>query len=256
MRVTIAGSGNVAESLARAMSRAGVDVVQVYARNETRGREVAGIAGSRWCGRAEELLPTDIVIIAVSDGAVAEVAASLPANGETIVAHTAGSVGLDAITAEHKAVFYPFMTFTAGREVDWRNIPLFLEASDAATLDAVHSLAERLSDRVGEADAVLRARIHLAGVFVNNFANAMFACASEIVRDAGLDFGVLEAIIAETAAKAVASGDPSSVQTGPAVRGDSATLDRHRALLAGNTELTDIYDKISEYIWQRKISRR
>ena len=57
MNVIIAGSGNVAESLARAMSRAGVEVVQVYARNETRGREVAGIAHAQWCGAAEELLP-------------------------------------------------------------------------------------------------------------------------------------------------------------------------------------------------------
>lgn len=256
MKVTLAGSGNVAESLARAMSRAGVEVVQILARNETRGREVARIAGARWCASAAELLPADIVIIAVSDGAVAEVAASLHAGDGTIVAHTAGSVGLDAIPAARRAVFYPFMTFTAGREVDWRNIPLFLEASDAATLAEVRALAERLSDRVGEADAALRARIHLAGVFVNNFANAMFACAADVVRDAGLDFGVLEAIIAETAAKASASGDPSSVQTGPAVRGDAATLERHRALLAGRADLRDIYDKISEYIWQRKISRR
>lgn len=256
MRVTIAGSGNVAESLARAMSRAGVEVVQVFARNEARGRAVACIAGAQWCGRAENLLPTDAVIIAVSDGAVAEVAASLHVGDRTIVAHTAGSVGLEAIAAKRRAVFYPFMTFTAGREVDWRNIPLFLEASDAATLAEMRTLAERLSDRVGEADAALRARIHLAGVFVNNFANAMFACAADVVRGAGLDFGVLEAIIAETAAKASASGNPSSVQTGPAVRGDGATLERHRAMLADNTELRDIYDKISEYIWQKRISRR
>lgn len=256
MRVTLAGSGNVAESLARAMSRAGIGVVQVCARNEMKGREVARIAGAQWCGRAEELLPTDVVIIAVSDRAVAEVAASLHVGGRTIVAHTAGSVGLEAIPAERRAVFYPFMTFTAGREVDWRNIPLFLEASDAETLAEVRSLAERLSDRVAEADAALRARIHLAGVFANNFANAMFACATDVVRDAGLDFGVLEAIIAETAAKAAASGDPSSVQTGPAVRGDRATLERHREMLDGSGELRDIYDKISEYIWQRKILRR
>ncbi len=256
MRVTLAGSGNVAESLSRAMFRAGIEVVQVCARNETRGREVARIAGAQWCGSPAELQPTDMVIIAVSDCAIAEVAASLHADGGTTVVHTAGCVGQDVIPAERRAVLYPFMTFTAGREVDWRNIPLFIEASDAETLAGVRSLAERLSDRVAEADAALRARIHLAGVFANNFANAMFACASDVVRGAGLDFGVLEAIIAETAAKAAASCDPSSVQTGPAVRGDRATLERHRAMLTGSGELREIYDKISEYIWQRKISRR
>ena len=258
MKVTVAGSGNVAEALAVALASAGIEVVQVFARNEPRARALAHMTGARWCTSPKGLLPADAVIIAVSDSAVAEVAASLAADKGTIVAHTAGCLGLDAIPAPRRAVFYPFMTFTAGRRVDWRDVPLFLEASDADTLAAMRSLAESLSRRVVVADAALRARIHLAGVFANNFANAMFACAADAVRAAGLDFGILEAIITETAAKAVGSGDPASVQTGPAARGDAATLARHRAMLdeGGDPLSGEIYDKISEYIWQKGTSRR
>lgn len=254
----IVGSGNVAEALARAARENNIAVEQVFARNSERGQVVARIAGAPWCGTPADLVRSDLYLIAVSDRAVAEVAASLPFAEGAIVAHTAGSVGKEALPARiaHRGVFYPFMTFTAGRAVDWRTVPILIEASDEATRDRLKTFASRISDRVADADAAQRARVHLAGVFANNFANAMFAAAGDVLKDAGLSADLTDAIIVETAAKAVASHDPATVQTGPAVRGDSPTQERHRRLLAGNELLETIYDKISEYIWQQKISRR
>ena len=63
---------------------------------------------------------------------------------------------------------------------------------------------------------------------------------------------VLIPVIEETAAKAVSSGNPASVQTGPAMRGDMPTLNRHRALIGENHLLRTIYDTISENIWRIK----
>ena len=256
--MTIVGSGNVAEALARAARENNIAVEQVFARNSERGQVVARIAGAQWCGDAKALAHSDIYLIAVSDRAVAEVAESLPFVEGAIVAHTAGSVGIEALPARiaHRGVFYPFMTFTAGRAVDWRTVPILIEASDSATRDRLKAFAARISDRVADADAAQRARVHLAGVFANNFTNAMFAAAGDVLKDAGLPADLTDAIIMETAAKAVASHDPAVVQTGPAVRGDSATQERHRRLLADDELLKTIYDKISEYIWQQKISRR
>ncbi len=256
--MTIIGSGNVAEALARAARENNMPVEQVFARNSERGQEVARIAGAQWCGDAKALARSDLYIIAVSDRAVAEVAEALPFAEGAIVAHTAGSVGIDALPARiaHRAVFYPFMTFTAGRKVDWRKVPILVEASDASTSERLKAIASRISDRVADADAAQRARVHLAGVFANNFANAMFAAAGDVLKNAGLPADLTDAIIMETAAKAVDSHDPSAVQTGPAVRGDSATQERHRRLLADDDLLKTIYDKISEYIWQKRISKR
>lgn len=256
--MVIVGSGNVAEALARAAVENGIGVEQVFARNPERGRAVAAIARAPWCGKREDLAQSDLYIIAVSDRAVAEVAEQLPFAEGATVAHTAGAVGIDALPASiaHRAVFYPFMTFTAGRKVDWRTVPLLIEASDAPTRERLHRFARRISDRVADADAEQRVRVHLAGVFANNFANAMFAAAVGQLREAGLPSDLTDAIILETARKAVASHDPAAVQTGPAVRGDAATQERHRRLLAGDELLTRIYNEISEYIWQQKISKR
>ena len=83
----------------------------------------------------------------------------------------------------------------------------------------------------------------------------MYGAAERILADAELPFGVLKPLIAETAAKAVGAASPASVQTGPAVRNDLATLDRHRAMLGSEPDLETIYDTISRYIWEtsRKI---
>ena len=99
--------------------------------------------------------------------------------------------------------------------------------------------------------------MHLSGVFASNFANAMFENATEILAREGLPFDVIAPVIAETAEKAVASQNPRAVQTGPARRGDKPTLERHRAMLEGDDLKREIYDKISEDIWEKtKISKR
>lgn len=53
--IVIIGSGNVAESLARAIAGSGLRLVQVFARNAARAQEVAGLAGCGWATRPEEL---------------------------------------------------------------------------------------------------------------------------------------------------------------------------------------------------------
>jgi predicted short-subunit dehydrogenase-like oxidoreductase (DUF2520 family) len=107
------------------------------------------------------------------------------------------------------------------------------------------------------ADGARRAVIHLSGVFSSNFVNAMYENATEILQREGLPFDVIAPVIEETAAKALASRNPRTVQTGPARRGDKPTLERHRAMLEGDDLKREIYDKISEDIWKKtKISKR
>lgn len=256
-RVVIIGSGNLAEALARALAAArGLQLVQIHARNEERGREVAHIAGCAWSGDPAALAPADLYLIAVSDRAVAEVAERLPIPHGAAVAHTAGSVPMEAIPAKfaRRGVFYPMQTFTKGRAVDFRPIPIFLEASTPELLAELEEVAQRLSDRVIPADSERRSKIHLAAVFACNFANHMYALGEEIARSAGLDFDVLRALVAETAAKACDAASPRNVQTGPAVRGDRTTQERHEALIA-DPRMKEIYQTISQNIWEtsRKI---
>ncbi len=255
-RVVIVGSGNVAEALARALPASGAELCQVFARNRERGPRVAALGGTTWTADPDRLAEADLYLIAVSDRAVGEVAASLRLPDGAVAAHTAGSVPLDALEAfPRRAVIYPLQTFTAGRAVDFARVPLFLEASDKGTYQAVERFARRLSSQLYPADSKRRGILHLAGVLACNFVNALYAAGERTLAREGLPFEALRPLIAETAAKALAAPSPAAVQTGPAVRGDLPTLERHRALLAEEPLLLEIYNLMSRYIWEtsRKI---
>lgn len=255
-RVVIVGSGNVAEALARALPASGAELCQVFARNRGRGPRVAALGGTTWTADPDRLAEADLYLIAVSDRAVGEVAASLRLPDGAVAAHTAGSVPLDALEAfPRRAVIYPLQTFTAGRAVDFARVPLFLEASDKGTYQAVERFARRLSSQLYPADSKRRGILHLAGVLACNFVNALYAAGELTLAREGLPFEALRPLIAETAAKALAAPSPAAVQTGPAVRGDLPTLERHRVLLAEEPLLLEIYNLMSRYIWEtsRKI---
>ena len=256
MKVVVVGSGNVAESLAQAIAEAeGLELVQVFARNEERGRKVAELANTEWSNTL--LAEADLYLISVSDSAVAECAKSLPISENGVVAHTAGCCSIETLAPHtHRAVFYPFQTFSVGRKVDFAKGYIFLEGATDHALQTVREVAHRLTSKVEMADSARRAVIHLSGVFACNFANAMYANANEILAQERLPFDIVAPVIEETAKKAMEVLNPTTTQTGPARRGDTQTLERHRTMLADRPRTREIYDKISEDICERtKISK-
>ena len=249
----IIGSGNVAEALARTLrSVAGVDLVQIFARNRERGMAVAAIGDCRWENDEEKLAQADIYIIAVSDRAVGDVASELHFPQEAIVVHTAGSVPMTVIPERggKRGILYALQSFTKGRIIRLDDVPLFIEADSQETRDTLMTFARSISSQVEYADSEQRRHIHLAGVFVNNFTNHMYCIGAEVVDDAGLSFDVLKPLIEETASKAIATDDPAEVQTGPAVRGDRVVTAKHIAMLKDDAVKQRIYKDITDSIWE------
>lgn len=252
IKVVIIGSGNVAEAFARTLADTpNVSLRQVMARNRERCEQVAAIGGCGWSIDPAELAEADIYIIAVSDRAVGSVACDYRFPDEAVVVHTAGSVAMSAIPRPGKrGILYPFQSFSSGRVIRLKDVPIFVEADNEDVRELLTAFANLISSRVDYADSERRGKIHLAGVFVNNFTNHLYGIASDIVEEEDLSFDVLRPIISETASKAIASGDPFAVQTGPAVRGDKAVTDRHLHLLADNDTKKQIYNDITNSIWE------
>jgi hypothetical protein len=69
----------------------------------------------------------------------------------------------------------------------------------------------------------------------------------EIATKAGFSFGLLEPLIYETISKALANG-PNNSQTGPAVRNDKNTIEKHMELLSFSPELKQLYSEMSRSI--------
>lgn len=252
-RIVLIGSGNVAESLAQTIAACEeVELLQLYARNPQRGAEVAAMVGCPHTADPAELnREADLYLISVSDRAVEEVAHTLPIPPSAIVAHTAGSVSLDALKPyPHRAICYPFQGFSAGRKADFSRIPLFLEVAEESDKCRLEQFARLLSSQVYEADSARRKKIHLAGVIANNFVNQLYATATDLLAESGLGYEVLKPLIEETAMKALDASHPARVQTGPAKRGDRATQQSHLALLEGKGQLQQIYELLSQLIWE------
>ena len=249
--VVVIGSGNVAEAVALAVAECdGVELREVVARNRERGEAIAAMCATAWQGDFAQAAEADLYIIAVSDRAVAEVANTVRrAEGSTVV-HTAGSVECSVLGEGSCGVLYPFQTFTAGRRVDFSQVPLFVEGSDAATTQKILHIAHLLSHRVYRADSSQRREVHLTGVMACNFVNALYAMAADRLREyADLPFDVLRPLIEQTAHNAIASEHPREVQTGPAVRGDFSVAERHTAMLQSEQQ-KQIYNLLTQYIWQ------
>jgi predicted short-subunit dehydrogenase-like oxidoreductase (DUF2520 family) len=96
-------------------------------------------------------------------------------------------------------------------------------------------------------DAEHRRMIHLAAVFVSNFTNHMLTVGKELASKAGVPFELLVPLINETISKSVAVG-PERSQTGPAIRNDQNTIEKHLELLSFSPELQKIYGDLTRSI--------
>lgn len=255
--VVLLGAGRVATHLAPALVRAGVKLLQVWSRTEASARMVAEPLGIPYTDDLDAVMSgANVYIACVADGALPQVAEKVVAlAGESpLYLHTAGSVDMELwqrCGASRYGILYPLQTFSKEREVDMREVSLFVEASGKEAMERVEKLARRLSPKVYRADSERRARLHISAVFACNFANAMYGIAHRLLAEEGIPFEVLLPLIDETSAK-VHMLTPREAQTGPAVRGDMAVVQSHLQALSEDKELNEIYALISNYINKNK----
>lgn len=228
--VAMIGSGNVAYHLSRALN--GKTEVRMV-----NPRTLEGLPGK-----------PDIILIAVTDTAIREVAEKLKGT-EALVAHTSGSIGLEALNgiSSHIGVFYPLQTFTKGIDPDYSEIPILIEGSDPETSEKLKSLAHLFTARIEDADSEKRRKLHLAAVFACNFTNALAGISRDILAESGIDFSLLLPLMKQTVKK-LEILTPKEAQTGPAVRGDRQVIESHLAMLESKPEAKEIYAKISHLI--------
>jgi predicted short-subunit dehydrogenase-like oxidoreductase (DUF2520 family) len=112
----------------------------------------------------------------------------------------------------------------------------------------LREIAERISGEVNVITSEQRKVLHLAAVFACNFTNHLLAISQEITEANKLDYSLLKPLISETLGKALAAEHPADVQTGPAVRNDLETLKRHEKMLEDDTDLRNLYRKLSRSI--------
>ena len=244
--VSFVGAGRVAGALCRRLHDKGVKIRSIVSRKEPKGKSLASECGAIWNTLLKFSEQDEIIIVAVPDDSLPGVLSAMDVHESTIVAHTAGSFGLEIFPSRfgHTGVFYPLQTFTAGREVNFEGLPFFLEASDPPTLENLSEIAELTGGSVYKIGEHQRQLLHVAAVFVNNFTNHMLTTGKLITDSAGVPFSLLEPLIMETVDKAFKMG-PEASQTGPASRSDEGTIERHINLLSFSPELQKLYIELT-----------
>lgn len=253
--IVLIGAGNLATNLGKALYRKGFCVAQVYSRTEESARTLAEQLDAGYTCRLDEVrADAALYVVAVKDDALDGLLPGLVAGkaDNALFVHTAGSVPLSIWEgyATRYGVFYPLQTFSRLREVDFSEIPIFVEAASEADCEWLRNLASVLSEQVYVATSEQRRRLHLAAVFACNFTNRMYALAQQLVERSGIPFEVLLPLIDETARK-VHAMPPVKAQTGPAVRYDLHVIEKHMDMLADEPDMRLLYELISKNIHQQ-----
>ena len=243
MNIVLIGQGNVATNLHHAFALKGLRTQMVSSRE--------GL---------DSLPAADVYIYAVRDEALLQVVQRIaeesqkPTNTNLRTAlhlHTSGTMPISVFgdTLPHAGVMYFFQTFTKAKPIDdFSAIPVFVAGKQIDDLSAIFTLAQTLTPRVYETTQHDRERLHVAGVFANNFTNQMYAIAADILKDTHIPFQVLLPLIDQTAEK-VHHLSPHDAQTGPAKRRDEQVMNHHLALLK-TPDQQQLYTLLSKMIIQ------
>ena len=248
MRIALIGAGRVATCMAPRLVEAGHTVTCVYSRTIQHAKELAATLGVPAVDSLEQLSAADVCLTMLTDDALKEMASAIVKGRESaLFVHTAGSVSIDVwknAGAKRYGVMYAMQTFSKGAQIDWPQVPVFVEGSNEADLDTVTALARSLSANITPLSSDGRRKLHVAAVFASNFANRMYAISEQLLSEEGVPFSVMLPLVRETARK-VESMSPADAQTGPAVRGDGRVIKEHLQLLGEHPEYARLYELIS-----------
>lgn len=244
--VSVVGTGNVAYSLIPAIINTGYTIDYVAGRNVEALQSISKLNAISYTTDFNNL-PSDIIILAISDNAIAPIAQELKTRPEQLILHTAGSVSLDILKQFHNncGVLYPLQTFSKNRIVDFKTVPLCIEGATRKSLETIEQLAMRLSESIYTLSSTERLSVHTAAVFVSNFTNVMYTMGAKILEENSIDFNILKPLILETAQKVI-SLHPTEAQTGPALRRDTKTMELHINQL--DTKTQQLYSILSSLI--------
>ncbi len=210
MKLAIVGAGRAGTSFTLALTRVGHRVDLVHHDELDRIGQV------------------DLVLLAVPDDAIAETAARLPVDPARVVAHAAGSRTLAVLGAHPRvASMHPLITMPSEDVGAERLVgATFALAGDSLVRVLVSSLHGRALS-LGDDQ---RTAYHATATVAANHLVALLAHVERLARAAGLtldDFLPLSKMALED----VAARGPERALTGPASRGDLATIDAHLAAI-------------------------
>ena len=241
--VGIAGTGRMAKALGALMVRSGVGVGAVAGRCGRSAEEAGRFMGAERAVTVRELPQyARRIVIAVTDGAIPEVAAELAEGGfrDGVVLHTSGAAGPRALEILREAgnsvgVLHPLQTVPSAEQgVEALHRATYAFAGDRDATAWAASLVARLGGRALRVDPRFWQHYHAGAVMACNYQITLVDAALELMATAGIGRNeALDALgpILRTTTENVLKSGPEQALTGPIRRGDLGTIRQHLAAL-------------------------
>ena len=247
MRLGILGGGRAAWAYGGAWRRIGWPLAGVWLRDGSASRlpelldcprrSISDLAGD-----------AELLLVAVSDRAIADVADLVPPT-EAIVFHASGAQPAppDGFALHPLKALPP-----VGEPSDLANTLLVFQGDHRKT---ARLIATAVGGRFAEVTADQKPLYHAAAVFGANYVAAVLDISEELMRRAGLT-GTRSDIVAlaESAIRNWTDHHDARRFTGPAARGDEATIARHLEVLAADAQVADLYQLLADWITSSRLA--
>jgi len=252
MHVSFIGAGNIATHYAKELFAAGCHIDSILSKQVRSAKSLSILVDAAPTTSFRKLVKdSTYYIIAVPDKVIEAVTMQLAkvVNSNAMIVHTSGATELNTIEPhfQHSGFAWPPQSISKNKEIDFTDVPICIGASDRKTEQSIRQLFSLISQNIYTLTDKQKLALHLAAVFANNFSNHMFQLAYEICAEHELDFQLLHPILLETSKKVI-DNIPKDVQTGPAIRHDSTTLQKHLHVLKSDSNKKKIYQLLSDSI--------
>lgn len=249
IKAVIIGAGNVGTHLAIALKNEGVNIVQIVSKTMKSALELASRMECAFTTELHEInTNADIYIVCVTDTAIIPVLRQLEVGNKFIV-HTSGSMGIEVFydVAHNYGVVYPMQTFSKFKDINYAEIPIFIEANTPQNQEMLYNFVKKISPHVQVINSQQRCMLHICAVFANNFTNHMCTIAEMLMKENQIKFETFKPLLRETFDK-ITKYSPSISQTGPAMRNDVHIIQKHVEILAQYPNIQEIYKNMSDSI--------
>lgn len=253
----IVGAGPCATALAGALRLGGIPVLGLWARRPQAARTAGSIAGvaSYSAAPPDLMLEAEVVILAVRDDAIAEVAAMLVQTGmittRHVMLHCSGAMSAAEAFAGVRerlggvGTLHPLRAVADGRKgmQAMRGTVFGIEGDERGAAEAT-LLCRAMGGVPLALSGAQMAAYHAAAAMASNLVVALVDAAAELLGQAGVAepeaLGALVPLALGSLGNVAELGAASGL-TGPVRRGDVATVERHLRALGGAPELLAIY---------------
>ena len=250
--ILIVGAGRVGQALCAEIAAAGLPLVGLWNRSHI---DPPSISDTVEFASGSDMPPlawqqqAGLVLLTVSDDAIAGVADSLSLQTNATVMHSSGALSSDELRglADNTSLgsYHPLQSFSndQGSTIE---VPPYVVAveGDEGALALGHALAGVTGHRSVELSREQKAGYHAAAVLASNCLVALESAATRVMGratgDAAGAWDLLWPLVMGTLA-GLESGGPTQAITGPMARGDVRSIERNLAALSTDPHARDLY---------------